>query len=201
LDRVPRELQRLDDLAARLPPGVALRLDANGAWEADAARAFIAGVAALPVESLEEPLRQPDRRSLSELQRGAPFALALDESLVRYRPQALLARPPVRRLVLKPGVLGGLLPTRELAQAASAAGIEVVFTSLVESAAGVWPTLQLAASLPGDLAHGLATSSWLARDLGEPPEAAHGVVALPLAAGSGFHPAAPEPGAAQLRRA
>jgi L-alanine-DL-glutamate epimerase-like enolase superfamily enzyme len=108
---------------------------------------------------------------------------------------------PVRRLVLKPGVLGGPLATRRLAQAAAAAGIEVVLTSLVESAAGLWPAVQLAATLPAPVAHGLATSAWLAGDLGAPPEVRLGAIALPSGAGSGFHPAAAGLAAAGLRRA
>ncbi|MFM1892804.1 MAG: hypothetical protein RLZ44_1881 [Pseudomonadota bacterium] len=201
LNPVAQELRRLRELGRALPPQVGLRLDANGAWDPDAARAFVSGLAELPVESLEEPLRHPDPRQLRELQDACPFALALDESLPRQVGQGDLSRLPVRRLVLKPGVLGGPLATRRLAQAAAAAGIEVVLTSLVESAAGVWPAVQLAATLPAPVAHGLATSAWLADDLGAPPEVRQGAIALPSGAGSGFHPAAAVLAAAGLRRA
>jgi L-alanine-DL-glutamate epimerase-like enolase superfamily enzyme len=67
-----------------------------------------------------------------------------------------------------------------------AAGREVVITSLVESAAGLWATAQLAAAIGSPLAHGLATGQWLAEDLGPPPLPLAGRIALPDTPGSGF---------------
>jgi o-succinylbenzoate synthase len=93
---------------------------------------------------------------------------------------------PVRRLVLKPAVLGGLRRTLGLAARAQAAGHEVVVTTVVESAAGLWATAQLAAATGSPLAHGLATAAWLASDLGTPPAIEDGAIRLPDVGGSGF---------------
>ncbi|AGA91987.1 o-succinylbenzoic acid synthetase [Thioflavicoccus mobilis 8321] len=188
------ELARLQALAGALPPSVRLRLDANGAWTMVDATRFLDVAAALPIEAIEEPLREPRSADLRTLQARAPFPLALDESL--QRPDfnaALVGDPselPVRRLVLKPAVIGGLQATRMIAERAIAVGLEVVVTSLIESAAGLWPTAQLAASLPGQPAHGLATAVWLRRDLGEAPRIEHGEIVLPERPGSGFRPSA-----------
>lgn len=183
-----QELACVQALAARLPDGHALRLDANGAWGPAGARAFIAGLDGLPIDALEEPLRDPDDAGLVALQQRAGFSLALDESLPG-RPRPIdPARLPVRRLVLKPGAIGGPRRTLALARLARAAGREVVLTSLVESAAGLWATAQLAAASGSPLAHGLATGDWLARDLGPAPLPARGRIRLPAAAGSGFEP-------------
>jgi L-alanine-DL-glutamate epimerase-like enolase superfamily enzyme len=81
-----------------------------------------------------------------------------------------------------------MLPTLALAGRAQERGIEVVVTSVLDSAAGLWPALQLAAALPDDRVHGLATSAWLARDLGAVPTPVAGRIALPHLPGSGFHP-------------
>ncbi|WP_295879861.1 o-succinylbenzoate synthase [uncultured Thiohalocapsa sp.] len=179
------ELARLEAAAALLPAGAALRLDANGAFDATSAAACIAEVAGLPIDCLEEPLATPDDAALAHLQATAPFSLALDESLAG-RPDLHPARLPVRRLVLKPAVVGGLRRTLRLATQAHAAGREVVLTSLVESAAGLWATAQLAAATGGPLAHGLATADWLAADLGAAPMIDAGSIMLPEAPGSGF---------------
>lgn len=191
------ELERVRIAALALPPGSALRLDANGAWDQETAQRFVAGLDGLPIDCLEEPLAEPTDVDLAALQTQAAFAIALDESLPR-RPRLLdkdqdLIALPVRRLVLKPGVLGGLRPTLRLAQRARAAGLEVVLTSLVESAAGLWATAQLACAIRSPLAHGLATADWLATDLGPAPLPQDGHIDLPETPGSGFEPTGTAP--------
>ena len=94
----------------------------------------------------------------------------------------------MRRLVLKPATFGGLQRTLSLARAATNLGFEVVLTSLIESAAGLWPSLQLAAALSSPIPQGLATSSWLAHDLGRVPDPEQGRIWLGQHRGSGFIP-------------
>jgi len=199
------ELDRIRGLVQALPSGGALRLDANGAWDRATAERFVAALAGLCrqglpsdaplIDSVEEPLAEPDDQALAALQLAAPCAIALDESLATG-PRLLdatrdLSGLPVRRLVLKPGVLGGLRRSLELTRRARSAGLELVLTSLVESAAGLWATAQLAAASGSPLAHGLATADWLARDLGPAPQPRHGGIDLPMTAGSGFEPSGP----------
>ncbi len=92
----------------------------------------------------------------------------------------------MRRLVLKPAALGGLRRTLALARRLQAGGIEVVITSLIESAAGLWPTAQLAAAIGSPIPQGLATADWLREDLGPPPRVQAGHLDLPDSPGSGF---------------
>lgn len=181
------EVKRLARLAAALPGDVRLRLDANRAWRADEASRFIAGTAALPIEALEEPLREATPEAFARLQGEAPFPLALDESLPQWlssHPEAALA---ARRWVLKPMRWGGARRCLTLAAGAAKAGIEVVVTTTVDSAAGSWLAVHLAAAVNNDLAHGLGTSEWLAEDLGPPPQPENGRVAVPPV-GLGFAP-------------
>lgn len=182
------ELERLRTVAKILPDNVMLRLDANGAWDRRTAADFIDGLRGLPIDCIEEPITHADDADLARLQAGAPFAIALDESLAK-RPWPIdTARLPVRRLVLKPAAIGGLRPTLQLARAAREQGREVVLTSVLESAAGLWATAQLAAASGSPLAHGLATGDWLETDLGPAPCARLGHIALRQTAGSGFVP-------------
>ena len=184
-----QELSRIEAAAALLPMGAWLRLDANGAWDRRSATVWIERLAGLPIDGLEEPLASPDDAILADLQDMAPFSLALDESLAR-RLDPDPRRLPVRRLVLKPAVWGGLRRTLRLAEQAQAVGRELVVTSLVDSAAGLWGAAQLAAATGSELAHGLATADWLAEDLGRPPRIEDGAMRLPDTPGSGFVPAA-----------
>lgn len=182
------EIARLQAVAELLPAGGSLRLDANRAWcEADAAR-FLAACAALPVEMLEEPLQDPQPDALRRLQADCAVALALDESWANRAPENFFAAPPVRRLILKPTRLGGLLPAAALARRATASGLACVVTSSVDSACGIWAAAHLAAALDNGLAHGLATAAWLAEDIGAPPAIESGWLTLPATAGLGFVP-------------
>jgi o-succinylbenzoate synthase len=191
IDAPDRELERLDALAATLPDRLGLRLDANGAWDPGTATRVVSALRALPglrIESLEEPLREPDWATLARLQSIAGFPLALDESIPPLGVDFDPAGFPVRRAVLKPAAIGGLRRTLALARRLSAAGIEVVVTSLIESAAGLWPTAQLAAAIGSPIPQGLATADWLAENLGPPPRPVAGYLRLPETVGSGFAP-------------
>jgi o-succinylbenzoate synthase len=169
-----RELAQLHLLAAALPVGTRLRLDANRGWTTAEAQTMVAATRAIPVESLEEPLARPTLAELHALQRQASYPLAVDESLPALVPAAVIARQPVSRLVLKPALLGGLRPT---------------LASVVESIVGVTATAQLAAAVDRGrqrLAHGLATSRWLLRDLAPALPCTAGVLSLPAAPGLGL---------------
>lgn len=178
LAAVEAEIKALTALCAAVSATVRLRLDANGAWQRDEAQRFITGVADLPVESLEEPLARYDAAALGELQGVAPFSLALDESLAVLDQHDLLATPPVRRLVLKPAVLGGILPAWQLATAARDAGVECVVTTLLDSAVGTFAACHLAAALDNRLHHGLASGAWFTEDVGISPHFTGGRVFL-----------------------
>ncbi|MBK1694318.1 o-succinylbenzoate synthase [Chromatium weissei] len=180
------ELAQLTALTSLLPLGVTLRLDANGAWEFAAAQRMFDGLARLPIESLEEPLRQPNAAHFAALQMAVDFPLARDESLHDVNWHDDLTALGVRRLVLKPAAIGGIRRTLALAQRAQAAGCEVVITSVIDSAVGLWATAQLAAASASAIPHGLATAEWLATDIGDAPLPQHGQLQLPMTPGSGF---------------
>jgi o-succinylbenzoate synthase len=185
---VEHELALLRQLADTLPPDITLRLDANRAWNRADAQRFIAGVADLPLEMLEEPLIQPDLKELGKLQSLTGIPLALDESLPELGLEQVLAAAPVRRLVLKPMVAGGLQITQETALRAGTAGMACVVTTSVDSAVGTLAALHLAAALNNGLHHGLATSAWLAQDVGYAPHPEEGSLTVSERPGLGFIP-------------
>lgn len=188
LDTVPQELDMLRRLAGDIPGNIVLRLDANRAWSMPDARRFIAGMAGLPLEMLEEPLAQPDPGGLAALQAQTETPLALDESLMELGLDRVLAAPPVQRLVLKPMLIGGLNIALKTARQARSAGMACVVTTSVDSAVGTLAALHLAAALNNGLHHGLATSTWLARDVGHAPHPERGTMTLGELPGLGFVP-------------
>ncbi len=185
---IGRELEMLSRICAELPKSVQLRLDANRAWDFATAKGFLNGIRDLPIESLEEPLAHPDLKELARLQDGTDIVLALDETLSDLADLPKLQ--PLRRIILKPMALGGLLPALQLGQRAQELGIEVVATATVDSAAGVWAATHLAAALDteGQLCHGLGTGEWLQQDLGQGPDIRNGTITIPPVPGLGFTP-------------
>lgn len=190
---VELELRKIQE-ALEVLGTVRLRLDANGAWTFPQAAQMLKGLEGLPIESIEEPLSNPELHQLVQLQSQTKVPIALDESLNRF-PLDEVLRSPIRRLVLKPGLLGGLLPTFELARRASEAGKQLVVTSQMDSAAGVWACVQLASAVDAlcpQMVHGLATSALFRYDLGESPSIHHGAIELPDRPGTGFIPHEPD---------
>ncbi len=183
---VAEEIANLHRLAADLPPGLSLRLDANRAWNFNDAKTFLAACAGLPIDGLEEPLAQPNSDFLQNLQATVAFPLAIDES-VHLLDAHFFRHPPVRRLVIKPA-RHGLLASVELALRARASGLEVIVTSSLESACGLLACAHLAAAVAPAAVHGLATADWLAQDTGNPPAIISSRLQLPTAPGLGFRP-------------
>jgi o-succinylbenzoate synthase len=182
------EIERLHEIAARTGHQLHLRLDANRAWSAADAHRFLHRIADLPIDGVEEPLSEPSLAALAELQAGLPFALAVDESLETLGADALFEIRAVRRLVVKPARIGSFAAVHSLAAKAELAGIEVIVTSVIDSAIGVTAAAHLAAALPGKSVHGLATLAWLAKDVAMRPSIVAGILTLPLGGGLGIAP-------------
>lgn len=120
---------------ARANPTARLRLDANRSWPRELARTYLAALADLPIDYVEEPCVDAH-----ELLAG-PLALpiALDESLASLPESVLahaLASPGLAALVLKPTLLGGFTACQELAVRAAAHGKPVIVTHTLESPVG-----------------------------------------------------------------
>jgi o-succinylbenzoate synthase len=182
------ELAQLHALARELAPETRLRLDVNGGWDEAGALRAIETLAKLPIDGVEEPVGHAAPEAWRRLQDIAPWPLAIDESLHRWPIERLLEDPPAWRMILKPMAIGGPLATLRLAARARAAGIETVVTTTVDAAVGTWAALQTAAALGDEQTHGLATSGWLAKDVGAAPGIERGLMGIGSAAGLGVVP-------------
>lgn len=148
-------------------PRVALRLDANRAWDAATALAFAERVAPLGIEYLEEPLRNPDE--LPGFAERSPVPIALDETLLAFTPREHPPLAGVAALVLKPCVLGGYERAMAWARLALREGRSAVVSASFPSAVGLALDASLAAAIGGTTPHGLGTGGFLAADLGRAP--------------------------------
>jgi L-alanine-DL-glutamate epimerase-like enolase superfamily enzyme len=114
---------------------IRLRGDANQTWELSVTPRRLRALAHLGWEFIEEPCVD----TVKLLHLDLPIALALDESLPTIAPAQF---PDVLRartlwgFVLKPTVVGGLLPTLGLANSAARAGKQAVVTHALEGPIG-----------------------------------------------------------------
>jgi len=165
-------------------PGVRLRLDANGGWDEPSALNALRRLARLDVELCEQP--SMDVASLRRLRGATPVPIAADESVPRSNGELLDA---VDAVVLKPMVLGGLLPALEWARRARAHGLRTLVTTSLDGAVARLGAAQLAAALLAEEPMpdaGLATGRLLESDVCEDPAPpALGRVALPQTPGLG----------------
>ena len=125
-------------------PAVALRVDANGAWDVDTAEAMIRRLARYELELVEQPVAALD--DLARLRRRVVVPIAADEcvrSVSAARCLATLQAADV--VVLKVQPLGGV---RAALRVADAAGVPALVTSMRETSVGIAAGLALAAALP-----------------------------------------------------
>ncbi len=149
-----------------------IRLDANGAWEVDDARAAIpamtdaAGV--VPIEYVEQPCLTVDE--LAEVRRSVDVPIAADESIRRAEDPLEVARKEAADVVIiKVAPLGGV---RSALRVARKCGLGVVVSSALETSVGLSIGVAAAAAVPGvPRAAGLATASLLVGDVTTPPRA------------------------------
>jgi o-succinylbenzoate synthase len=170
-------------------PRVHLRVDANGAWTEEEAENALARLDLWRLELCEQPLAAEAYAEMSRLQLRVPCPLAADESLAL--PDAVRAflgdQPTVGILVLKPMVLGGLLPALALGQEATWRGMEAYVTSSLDGVVARAGAAHLAAALPsGRHASGLAVGHLFRNEPQEHPfRPERGRILLPRTPGLG----------------
>jgi len=152
---------------------IALRLDANRAWEWEDAVKFAEAVQDFNIEYCEEPLLDSNKLEQLHLQTG--MLLALDETLwyaptpKSYAPAKHVSLSGIRALILKPGILGGWNNTKMWIEHAQKNGIHCVLSSCFESSLGLnWIAFMANELMSEQCPAGLDTSKWFEQDLIEP---------------------------------
>jgi o-succinylbenzoate synthase len=185
---VEGERGRVAAVRRALGPEIRLRIDANGAWDSEQAIATIHALEEYDVEYVEQPVAPGAPTAMARVRSAVSVAIAADEDVVSLEPaRRVLEAGAADALVIKPMVVGGLRPARQIAELASEAGVAVVITTTIDAGVGTAAALHLAATLPADgPACGLATGSLLSDDLVvRPLSARDGWMAVPDGAGLG----------------
>jgi L-alanine-DL-glutamate epimerase-like enolase superfamily enzyme len=157
-------------------PQMAIRIDANGAWESAEAATTLEVLEPVGIELCEEPVAGV--AAIRALRPQVEVPLALDESA--GDPDALRS-PAADLMCLKISRCGGITATVQLATRARAAGYGVYLASTLDGPLGIAAALHAAAVVRPDRACGLATLGLFAER--ENP--------LPVVAGTMTAPAGP----------
>lgn len=161
-----RDHARVSAVRDAIGPGVALRLDANGAWSLAEARGRLKELAQFNIELCEQPVA-PGPEALAQMLRlrdETGVAIAADESLVSSVDIEPVL-PNVDGVVLKPSIHGASA-THDYLRAAVAAGKRAVVTTSFDTGIGTALAMHLAALLPEPRpACGLDTLRFLEGDI------------------------------------
>lgn len=147
-------------------PRVALRVDANGAWDEETAVSMIGRLSHFDLELVEQPVRTIS--AMARVRRRVRVPLAADECVRSPEDARLLRRlAAADAVVLKVQPLGGTERARQIAEMA---GLPAVVTSMMETSVGIAVALYLAASLD-ELPYscGLATAPEVGADVTDRP--------------------------------
>jgi L-alanine-DL-glutamate epimerase-like enolase superfamily enzyme len=173
---------RLAAVRAAVGPRVAIRVDANGAWDVDQAVAHLRALAPVGIELAEEPVHGVE--ALRAVRAEVDVPLAMDETAAEEDAPGSGATDAV---CLKIARCGGITGVLHDAAEARIAGSTVYLASSYDGPAGIAAAVHAAAGLTaaGPLpAHGLATLSAFA-DPGERLHAVRGAIRVPREPGLG----------------
>lgn len=157
---------------------IKIRADANGKWSFDQAAENLIRLEKLNLEYVEQPVNTPE--DFIKLSRVAKVPLAADESIRSFKDaEIFISTNAASVLVLKPMMLGGIIPVLRIIDLAVEKGMKVVITSSFESAIGKAMAVFAASAINDETAHGLDTGSYFENGLtGDPYEAAEGKIVL-----------------------
>ncbi len=183
---VETDIDRVAAVRDEIGSDIDIRLDVNGAWDAETAQTFIDRTHDISLDYIEQPL-DPDEFAGHGQLRNQGVDIALDESVAMYPIEDLLGAGAGDVFVVKPMAVGGVDVARGMAVALRRLDHRVIFSTTIDSVVARTGTIHLAASLPDVPASGLATGNFLESDLApDPASLSEGTISLPDAPGLGI---------------
>lgn len=120
---------------------IEIRVDANGAFDVTKALYKITQLSEFKIHSIEQPIKQKQPDSMSELCKITPLPIALDEELIGVfsytEKEALLEKIKPQYIILKPSLIGGFKGTKEWITLADKHQVGWWITSALESNIGL----------------------------------------------------------------
>lgn len=160
------------------PEQIEIRVDANGAFNASDSLHKLNIISDYKLHSIEQPIKQGQADSMSELCKSTPIAIALDEELIgvfgQGNKEALLQKIQPQYIILKPSLIGGFKGTKEWIDIAEKMNIGWWVTSALESNIGLNAIAQWTFIQNNPMPQGLGTGSLYTNNFDSPLEVVKG---------------------------
>lgn len=157
-----------------------IRLDANGAFEANLALDKLHILSQFAIHSVEQPILQGQTHEMANLCKYSPIPIALDEELIGKfsleQKWKLLYDIKPKYVICKPTLLGGFSATEEWIMLAESLNIGWWLTSALESNIGLNAIAQFASKYNLDVPQGLGTGNLYNNNIQSPLTAKNGLL-------------------------
>jgi len=154
-------LQKLRDKFSK--ETLELRVDANGGFSTEEAKAVLQELAGLHIHSIEQPIKAGNWNDMAGLCAGTPTPIALDEELIGIidfnEKVKLLDTVKPQYIILKPSLSGGFSGSDEWISLAEERNIQWWITSALESNIGLNAIAQYTFTKKNPMPQGLGTGS------------------------------------------
>lgn len=163
------DIERLHRLRERVGPHVGIRVDPNQGYSAQGVHRFVEATEDLGIELLEQPMAAEKIAALRGLPESVRSQIAVDESLRTEADAANLAGPTPACGIFNVKLMkcGGVWSAGRIATIAEAAGVDLMWGCMDESAVSISAALHVAMASPTTRFLDLDGSLDLARDIVE----------------------------------
>jgi o-succinylbenzoate synthase len=173
------ELAILKSIRKRFSPtDLQLRVDANGAFDANDVWQKLDDLSALSIHSIEQPIKPQQWELMRRLCAETPIPIALDEELIGVFDEALMVELvrtiSPQYLILKPGILGGFTVSDKWIAIAQSNGLGWWATSALEGNIGLNAIAQWAYSKNVVMPQGLGTGQLFTNNIPSPLQIRNG---------------------------
>lgn len=167
-----KELEVLQHIRQQYGPDkIELRVDANGAFPVEEALDKLTRLSELELHSIEQPIKAGNWEAMRHLCDKTPLPIALDEELIGV-PAAdrrrLLETIKPQYIILKPSLLGGIVPCEHWIELADELGTGWWVTSALESNVGLNAIAQWTYTLSNPMPQGLGTGQLYTNNIDSP---------------------------------
>lgn len=165
----------------RVGPAAEIGVDANMAWDLDAARRFVAGARPARLGNLEEPVADLGEMAALARESGVPVSTHC------FFLDAIRAHPDIGGIVVEPHALGGIAPMRDFVAQVAALGRRVWFRSVWELGISWAAMCHMGVAFPELSRPSQSLFNWIGDDLveGDGWSVREGGVAVPERPGLG----------------
>ena len=154
------------------PTDIALRVDANGAFNSSEALEKLKRLSEFDLHSIEQPIKQGQWQEMARLCEDTPLPIALDEELIgvfseKEKLDVLNTISP-HYVILKPSLIGGFSASDQWISLAESKDIGWWITSALESNIGLNAIAQYTFAKNSKLPQGLGTGSLFTNNIPSP---------------------------------